>query len=267
LTTEPVEQKVAVLPDEYKVNLDVFEGPLDLLLYLIRKNDLEITDIPMALVTAEYLKYLDAMKELDVNVAGEYLLMAAELMQIKSKMLLPIDEQGDAEVIEDDPREDLMRRLMEYQRYKEASQTLTQRTLLNRDDYRMQSPESMPSRAEILKEENVFRLLEAFQKLLKKIPDDRIREVTINRISVNERIFQLLEMIKKDQTLPIEGLLPEGFDRYDLVVTFLALLEMAKLNMIKVFQAGQFQKLYITGRMEDVNQEDALQLVDEDTTR
>ncbi len=267
MTTDTVEQKTAVLPDEYKVNLDVFEGPLDLLLYLIRKNDLEITDIPMALITEEYLKFLDAMKELDVNVAGEYLLMAAELMQIKSKMLLPIDEQGDAEAIEEDPREDLMRRLMEYQRYKEASQTLTQRTLLNRDDYRMQAPEAMPSRAEVLKEENVFKLLEAFQKLLKKIPDDRVREVTIDRISVNERIFELLEMVKRDQTMPIEGLLPEDFDRYDLVVTFLALLEMAKLNMIKVFQAGQFQKLYITGKMEDVSQDDALQLVDEDTTR
>ena len=103
--------------------------------------------------------------------------------------------------------------------------------------------------------------------MLKKIPDDRVREVTIDRVSVNERIFQLMEIVKKDQAVPIDGLMPEGFDRYDLVVTFLALLEMAKLNMIKVFQAGQFQKLYITGKMESVDPEDALQLVDEDTTR
>lgn len=250
--------------EEYKVDLDVFEGPLDLLLYLIRKNDLEITDIPISIITEKYLEYLDAMKDLNVNVAGEYLLMAAELIQIKSRMLLPSDERGEEEPLEDDPRSDLQRRLLEYQRYKDAAANLSKRDLLYRDEYIPLSPERVPGRREVLVDESVFKLLEAFQLLVKRMPGDRVREVTIDRVNVNERIFQLVELIKSKETLPIEALMPAAYDRYDLVVTFLALLEMMKLMMIKVFQAGQFQTIYVTGILEDVSNEEALRLIAEE---
>lgn len=249
---------------EYKVNLEVFEGPLDLLLYLIRKNDLEITDIPISLITEEYLKYLDAMEELNVNIAGEYLLMAADLMHIKSKMLLPSAEMVE-EGEEIDPRADLQRRLLEYQRYKEAAANLVERAVLNRDVYLQLAPERLPGRDEVLVEENVFKLLEAFQVLMTKLSSDQVQEVTLDKISVNERIFQLIELIKVNQTISIESLLPENPVKHNLVVTFLALLEMAKLAMIKVFQAGDLQTIYITGVMENVDEEEALKLVTNET--
>lgn len=248
----------------YRVNLGVFEGPLDLLLHLIRKNDLEITDIPISMITEEYLKYLDAMNELNVNVAGEYLLMAAELVQIKSKMLLPAEGVGDDEEQGPDPREDLQRRLLEYQRYKEAAEKLANCSILYRDEFLQLDPERISGRTEVVAEENVFRLLEAFQFLARRIPDDRVREITIDRLSVNERLFELIDIIREKETVSIEELLPAGFHRYDLVVTFLALLEMAKLVMIRIFQAGQFQTIYITGTLKGVSAEEALRLVSEE---
>jgi len=252
--------------DEYKVNLEIFEGPLDLLLYLIKKNDLEIADIPISMITEEYLKYLDAMEEMNVNVAGEYLLMAAELMQIKSKMLLPSGGEGEDELLEDDPRADLLRRLLDYKRYKEAAQEIIGRPLLNRDVFVPLNPERLPARHEILQDENVFKLFEAFQDLLKKLPADQVQEVTIDRISVNDRIFELMDKVKKGQSVSIESLMSENYDKYDLVITFLALLEMMKLMIIKVFQAGQFQTLYIMGILENVEHEEALKLVSEEET-
>jgi segregation and condensation protein A len=249
---------------EYKVNLDVFEGPLDLLLYLIKKDDVDIYDIPIAKITEKYITYIDAWKDLNVNVAGEYLLMAAELIQMKSKMLLPTSE-GENEVLEDDPTADLRRRLLEYQRYKEAAENIKGRSVLNRDEYLQLDPERLPSREEVLVQENVFKLLEAFQILIKRMPSDQIQEVTIDRISVNERIFQLIEMIKANQTVPIEALLPKEWSKHNIVITFLALLEMAKLMMIKVFQAGKFQPIYVTGVMESINEQEALKLVEEES--
>lgn len=249
--------------DDYKVNLEVFEGPLDLLLHLIRKNDLTITDIPIALITEEYLKYLDAMQELNVNVAGEFLLMAAELMQIKSRMLLPVEEQA-IEAEEDDPRADLQRRLLEYQRFKDASHRLLERSLLYRDAFVQQAPEGLPSRREVMVDENAFKLLEAFQIMLAKMPTERMQEVTIDRISVNERIFQMLDHLKNDEAQTLEALLPKEYDKYELVITFLALLEMSKLSMIKVYQAGKTQPIYITRRMQEVTQDEALKLVNEE---
>lgn len=249
---------------DYKVNLEVFEGPLDLLLYLIKKNDLEITDIPISMITEEYLKYLDAMNELNVNVAGDFLLMAAELMQIKSKMLLPTEGEGEDEPLEEDPRADLQRRLLEYQRYKDAAGELSKRPLLFRDEYLTLDPEGLPNREEVLLDQNVYKLFEAFQGLLKKVSKDKIQEVTIDRLSVNERIFQLIEKIKVNQTIAVEALMSEEFYKYDLVITFLALLEMAKLNMIKVFQAGRSQPIYLTGKIQEVDHEEALKLVSEE---
>lgn len=250
---------------EYKVNLEIFEGPLDLLLHLIKKDDLNITDIPISRITEEYLKYLDAMKELNVDVAGEFLLMAAELMHIKSRMLLPSTEAVEEEE-ELDPRADLARRLMEYQRYKEAAGKIAGRLQLYKDEYIQLSPEKLEGRKEVLVEENVFKLLEVFQIMMSKIPDGRIQEVTLDRISVNERIFQIIELIKAEQTIAIDSLFPPAPTKYELVITFLALLEMAKLMIIKIFQAGLCQTIYITGVIKDVSHEEALRLVSEEVS-
>ncbi|MBI4365796.1 MAG: segregation/condensation protein A [Deltaproteobacteria bacterium] len=231
----------------YRVNLPVFEGPLDLLLYLIKKHDLPISDIPMAVVTEEYLRYLDTMEALNIDLAGEFLVMASELLHIKSQMLLPIPPAGEEE--EEDPRADLVRRLVEYQRFKEAAQALTQRPTLHRDVFVPLQPERPPEPGAAPVEGNVYHLIEAFDRVLTRMPKATYHTVAVDRVSVNQRIFELVERILPDRPLALEELLPPTCIRYDIVVTFLALLEMARLNMIAVYQAGNDAPIYIVGKL------------------
>lgn len=249
---------------DYRVNLELFEGPLDLLLYLIKKNDVDIFDIPIAFITEEYLKYIDAMEELNIDVAGEFLLIAAELMHIKSRMLLP-SETGATEEEEVDPRADLVKRLLEYQRYKEASYTLANMTQLNREVYKKQNIEEIPGRQEVLAEGNVYELIEAFHTILKKLPKDQVREIVLDRISVNEKIFQLIDLIKKTGTLSLSNLFSTAPKRHEVVITFLALLEMARLKMIRVHQSGRAEEIYITSIIEDIKPDEMLHLVEATT--
>jgi len=232
---------------------------MDLLLYLIRKNDLDVYDIPIAFVTEEYLKYINTLKELNIDFASEFLEMAAELAHIKSQMLLPQDEVGKEE--EDiDPRADLIRRLIEYQRYKEAANNLNKRDQLYRDTFtaKLKKEENEKAEENVLIEGNAFLLFEAFNEMLAKLPKDIAKKaVTIDRISVNERILQIIERLKCGQTLPLSDLMPEVLTRYVVVVTFLALLEMATLKMLKVYQGGRFEPIYITGAVKEVSYEEA----------
>ncbi len=253
--------------DDYRINVEAFEGPLDLLLYLIKKNDLAITDIPIAFILEEYVRYLDSLKEMNIDVAGEFLLMAAELAYIKSKMLLP--EEGVKEDEEEgDPREDLVRRLLEYQRYKDAAASLAGRSQLYRDVFvplntkRGDVEGSLP--VEGLIEADVYELVDAFARILIKLPKDRYHDVAVDRISVNERIMQLVERIKKDVTVRIEELFEKPIMRHGVVVTFLALLEMARLKMIRLYQSEKGGQLVLKGIMEEVRQEDVLRLVKTD---
>jgi segregation and condensation protein A len=249
------------LQDDYRVNLEVFEGPLDLLLYLIKKNDLDIYDIPISFILEEYLKYLDTLKEMDIDLAGDFLLMSAELAHVKSKMLLPGDEgQGEEAEEEGDPRADLVRRLLEYQRYKEASEKLVERPMLGRDVFAKQRSIRDEHTTEAPLEGEIFELITAFSKMLQRVPKARVHEVTVDRISVNERIFQLLEMIKKDATVTLEELLPQPITRYDIVITFLALLEMAKLKVVKVYQGGVHDTIRLRGIMDEVKEEEIAKL-------
>ena len=243
--------------EEYKVNLDIFEGPLDLLLYLIKKNDIDIRDIPMAFIAEEYSKYIETMKELNIDLASEYLVMAAELIYIKSKMLLPStkDDQAEEEV---DPRADLVNKLLEYQKYKEASLELSKRPLLFRDEFTHRVAENIVQREEIIAKENSYRLLEAFSLLIKKASKEVAREIKVDRISVGERIFQIIDIIKKGHTISIDALLPQNYSRYDLVITFLALLEMVKLSIIKVSQPGKYASIYITGIADTLDDKERL---------
>ena len=233
----------------YRVNLEMFEGPMDLLLYLIKKNDLDVYDIPISFITDEYLKYLNTLKELNIDVASEFLEMAAELAHIKSKLLLP-QEGAESEEEEADPRADLVRRLIEYQRYKEAAAKLNERPILFRDVYSASVPkeENVPAKeVDFAIEGNAYLLLEAFNTMLAKMPKEMIKAApNIDRISVAERIVQILDRVKFNQTVPLFDLMPSEINRHVIVVSFLALLEMAVMKMIKIFQAGRNEPIYLT---------------------
>ena len=253
--------------NQYRINLEAFEGPMDLLLYLIKKNDLDIYDIPIAFIADEYLKYINTLKELNIDFASAFLEMAAELAHIKSKMLLPSDEITSEEE-EMDPRADLVRRLIEYQRFKEVANELNQRSLLYRDVFAAAHPhdETMPKEESIMLEGNTFLLLEAFNEMLAKLPKEMVKEApNADRINVNERIMQLSEVIKYGQTKAIMDVLPTPLTRQALVVTFLALLEMVVLKMVKLYQAGRTESIYITSTMQEANMENVKKLIPEES--
>ena len=257
------------IQDNYRVNVEVFEGPMDLLLYLIKKNDIDITDIPIAFVLEEYLKYLDTLKELNIDLAGEFLLMAAELAYIKSRMLLP--QEGPMEEEEEgDPRADLVRRLLEYQQYKEAAEALLQRPQLNRDVFVpgrvVGDDENIEPLEAPLGEGDVYRLVDAFARILVRLPKEQFHDVAVDRISVNDRILQLVDMINEGQVVRIEDLLEKPVTRYNVVVTFLALLEMSRLRMIQLFQPDYDAVLCIKGIMERIEGHDVLRLVKSETS-
>ncbi|WP_298271242.1 segregation/condensation protein A [Geobacter sp.] len=233
----------------YTVRLEVFEGPLDLLLHLIRKNEVDIYDIPLSIITREYLEYVKLMKELNLEIAGEFLVMASTLIQIKSKMLLPAiaDEEGGEEE-EEDPRAELVRRLLEYQTYKEAAATLAAGEMLGRDTYARKfaateldeiQPEEEPVEVEM------FELIEAFRKILDRVSEESFHEVGAESITIAERINDILSRLEGKESMLFDDLFPETFNRDYLVATFLAVLELCKLKMIKVVQANRYGSIWI----------------------
>jgi len=225
---------------DYKVKLDIFEGPLDLLLYLIRKNEVDIYDIPIALITEQYLAYLDLMTVLNLDIAGEFLVMAATLAKIKSKMLLPpsIDsEEGEEEA---DPRAELMEHLLEYQKYKEVADQLKNRELLEKDIFtRIQVEEDIPEldKNSTMIEASLFDLVDALRTVIarKDLPGN-LMEVAVEKISVRDKIGEILATVKKNQQIIFQSLFDGLSTRYEIIVAFLALLELIRLRAIKVFQ-------------------------------
>jgi segregation and condensation protein A len=225
---------------DYAVKLPVFEGPLDLLLHLIRQNEVEITDIPIAQISTQYLQYLEVMRELNLDVAGEYLVMAATLALIKSRMLLPSDEEDEAgEGI--DPRAELIARLLEYERYKEVAEELGKRRLLGRDIYEAHSLglERVPD-AEREIEVGLFELIDAFRVVLENAGPDSLHEVEAETVSVRDRMVYVMESLERTDTLEFNrifesesGALPT---RPLIIATFLAILELARLAALHVYQ-------------------------------
>lgn len=248
---------------DYRVNVGVFEGPLDLLLYLIKKNDLDVYDIPIAFVLEEYMSYLDTLKELDIDLAGDFLLMAAELAHIKSQILLP-EEPNDGDEEEVDPRADLVKRLLEYQQFKAAGEEIAKGVMLGRDVYVPLSPERMEAQSDGPIECSVYDLAQAFSGILKRISPERYHEVAVDRISINDRIYQIVDLIKARSSITLEELLPPEITRYDVVITFLAILEMARLGIISLFQAEPFGGVYIQCKMQEVGEEEVLKLVEQE---
>ena len=218
----------------YKINLPTFEGPLDLLLYLIRKDELDIWDIPISRITDEYLTHLELMQELNLDIAGEFLLMAATLTTLKSRMLLPSETGKPLEEVED-PRTELVERLLEYQRYREAAEGLSKRVVLNRDVFErgqtaVKLPEGTPV---ILPEVSLFELMSALQDVLGRAQArGYIHTVSAERFSVVERIHWLHDHVRLSGPVSFRGMFSEIHDKMDIVLTFLALLEMLKANIL-----------------------------------
>jgi len=230
-------------PHPYKVSLEVFEGPLDLLLHLIKKEDVDIYDIPIARLLEQYLDYLNLAHELDIDLAGEFLETASELAYIKSKMLLP--EAEDEEDEGPDPRADLVARLLEYQRYKMAAQSLMSKPLLGRDVFTRPPLAIESEEGERFIEVDSLALLSAFQDLLKRLPKDQFHEVRQTRLGVSERISELTEKLKGKKQAAFEDLFEGDRSRSDVVVTFLAILEMAKQRLLRILQEQVFHKIYV----------------------
>jgi len=237
----------------YEVKLDIFEGPLDLLLYLIRKNELDIYNIPMALVTEQYLAHLEMMKALNLDMAGEYLVLAATLIHIKSKLLLPVEEgQGEGEE-EADPRAELVRQLLEYQAFKEVALNLDKRKLLDRDVFkRIQPVEEVPEEPEDpMVEVSLFELIEAFKQVVERMDKEELLEIDTERISLSDRINEILEELSQQKSLSFTDMLKTSRTRKSIVYTLLAILELMKMRVVRAFQADPFGPIRIFPAVEE----------------
>jgi segregation and condensation protein A len=269
----------------YQVELEVFEGPLDLLLHLVKKHELNILDIPISFVTDKYLTYLDQMQSLDIDVAGEYLLMAATLCHIKSRELLPPEPMTDAEVAEaaaednelseeeTDPRADLIRRLLDYQKYKNAAGQLGERPVVGRNVWSsgVSIEDAISEEVNVdaiapLAQFPVHKLIEAFERLMGSAKVKFTHNVTIDRLSVSQKISELTDRLELEGKITFSSMFsflrrgPDGEQievsvqdvRHEAVVTFLALLEMAKLRLISLTQPEDDLEIYITRSSDDI---------------
>ena len=231
----------------YNVRLEMFEGPLDLLLHLIHKNELDITNIPIALITEQYLEYLKLMKVLNLDIAGEYLLMASTLLYIKSKMLLPTSSEEKEEEGED-PRAELIRRLLEYQKYKEAASELEKRPMLDRDVFiRSNLIEIEDAGEEERVEVNLFELVEVFRKILERVKTEEFHEVILDPLSVEEKVQEILSLLQKEKrSMAFHLLFPEQASRRVIIITLLAILELVKIKLVRIFQLAPFETIRIS---------------------
>jgi len=228
----------------YKVKLEVFEGPLDLLLYLIKKNEIDIYDIPIAEVTEQYLEYLEFMRMLDLNIAGEFLVMAATLIHIKSKMLLPPDETEILPEEEEDPREELVRRLLEYKRFKEVAGVLQdlegqRKKMFTRATMVDLGPE------EKFFEASVFDLITALTKVLKDVPKEVFQEIVKDEFTVEQKVHDLLHIMVEKSVLYLSELFKDAKSKLEIIATFLAVLELIRLKEVLVVQEQSFGKIKV----------------------
>jgi len=240
----------------YSVKTQAFEGPLDLLLHLIKKNEIDIYDIPIADITRQYLEYLEIMKTLNLDVAGEFLVVAATLLHIKSRMLLPVPEEPEQD--EEDPRADLVRQLLEYQSIKEAAFSLDKREILERDVFvRKAFPEEVEveERDVDLEGLTLFGLIEAFKKVIAELPEETAHEVFAERVSISDKISLILEALDTENNVSFYDLLKGARSRQDVIVTFLAILELIKLKMIKAHQAQACGPIWVYKAVDEENGE------------
>lgn len=249
-----------LVPDgaRYAVHLPDFDGPLDLLLHLIRREKFDIFDIPISELTGAYLASLEDMRRAQMEPASDFLLMAATLLQIKSRMLLPRPPSLD-DIEEDqleDPREALVRQLLEYRRYREVADGLADQTMLGRDVfYRPDGLDRPPSQSdEELAEQDIFRLGEAFRALIERSQYTAPHDIWVERISIGERIAQIADRLALTQKATFSALLSDVRHREEAITTFLALLEMARLKLIHTTQGEHLGELYIEARVGSIGE-------------
>lgn len=233
---------------EYKVRLEIFEGPLDLLLYLIKRDEIDIYEISLARITGQYLEYLQAFQELKIEVAGEFVVMAANLIYWKSRSLLPADQQPPEEdVEEDDPRWDLIRQLIEYKKFKEAAAELQSRALEQEGVFvrvgNGATPEAAPLR---LGEVGIFQLINAFQNVIKRLEArEDLREIFGEHFTVSDKIEWILQRMSEGVSVRFSELFAPLASRVEVVVTFLALLELIRLKQVRAQQPDEFGEIEI----------------------
>ncbi len=238
----------------YKVKLEIFEGPLDLLLYLVKKDHLNIYDIPIASVTEQYLQYLELMRLLDLNIAGEFLVIAATLMQIKSKMLLPAQE-GQQEAEKEDPRQELVRRLLEYEKFKEIAQTLREKEANQQEIFKrpkaIEKDQIKPEK-EVYFEASVFDLLNAFSKALENVPKELFYQVVKDEFTIQDKIHEILHLLLIQNSALISELFARAKSKIETIIIFMAILELIRLKEIAVCQKEYFGEIVITRNKDNI---------------
>lgn len=256
-TPADVAVEFAETPDQYKVKLPDFEGPLDLLLFLIRKEEVSIYDIPIARITAQYLEYLTAMRELDIAVAGEFLVMAATLIHIKSQMLLPRDPDAPADEIED-PRAELVQQLLEHQKFKGAANVLHQRALIEAATFTRGPLETDDENPEVAS--TVFRLFEVFREVLTR--QRALVEIEIEReqVTMAEKIAEIRQAVEFEPEVSARRMFERARSKREMVLIFLAILELVKELIIGLRQADTFSDIILTKQVEARSQESEVRI-------
>jgi segregation and condensation protein A len=238
----------------YLLKLDIFEGPLDLLLYLIKEQKMDIYDIQVAKITKQYLEYIDLLQDLNLDLAGEYLIMAAELTRIKSKTLLPRDEteEENLENEGEDPREELASKLLEYERYKEVAVELRRLEVDRQQIYYRQG--GIPKMEDELPDNaNVFELLKAFQKIISEKKGSESYELKVTDVSVCDRLDQLLEILNSSESVTFMSLFTVLNTKGEIIATFLGLLELIRMKLVRIQQGSQFEiiRIYLAKEKEE----------------
>jgi segregation and condensation protein A len=243
---------------EYRVKLEIFEGPMDLLLHLIRKNEVDIFDIPVSLITDQYLQYLDMMKALNINVAGDFLLMASTLLHIKSRMLLPEQDKDDKDE-EEDPRTEITGPLLEYIRLKEIAGELSAREMLDRDVFKRHMPSDYMSQldgSEVELDVNLFQLMDAFKKIVEQNFPGTTMLLVSDAVSIKDKTAFILQQLRQKSTVFFKELFNEKQTISEFIVTFLALLELVHIGMVRVFQPAPDSDIRLEARFTDNEEED-----------
>src|ERR1041385_7476091 len=241
----------------YHVRLEQFEGPLDLLLHLIKKNEINIYDIPISLIAQQYLEYLGLMTSLNLTVAEDFLVLAATLVHIKSRMLLPPDDTEGDDEDGPDPREELVLRLLEYKRYKDASTRLDERERLWREVFYREQPAPVSARADesLLDDVTLFDLVDALQSIIARTPRKDLIEILPENLTVKDRMNAILECLEDKESITFPSLFDSPRSRLVIIVTFLALLELIRIKLVRVFQGDAFGPILLTRTFSPVDQQ------------
>ena len=266
LAEAPVQEDEA-RRDTYRVKLEIFEGPLDLLLYLIKKDEIDIYDIPISHITEQYLAYLELMQELDIAVAGDFLVMASTLIYIKSKMLLPPEPKVDGEDdLSEDPRAELVERLLEYQKFKSAAQMLYSRGEIESACYTRGPLETDSSNPEV--SATVFDMLRVFREVLKRAEAQIEMEIARDEMTIAEKLAQIHALLEERERINVRELFEISRSKRELIITFLALLELVKEWKIYLIQSELFGDIFAGKRVDapqEVEEEPAEQSVEGQT--